>query len=78
MSGLFHGDGCVIANVPVKPYRVTFEPECEHTKLRSAEITVLAESASHALSYARTTLRLPRMTPVHAEEITETAGNITG
>ena len=74
MSGLFHDDGCVIPNIPVKPYRVTFVPECEHTKIRAAEIVVLAESADNALHYARNTLRLPRMRATHAEEFTAITG----
>jgi hypothetical protein len=74
MTRLFHDDGCVIANIPVKPYRVMFEPECEHTKIRAAEIVILAESADSALHYARNTLRLPRMRATHAEEITAVTG----
>lgn len=69
MSQLFHDDGCVIANIRVIPCRVTFVPECEHTKIQSAEIIIDAESSRHALTYARTTLRLPRMIAVVAVEI---------
>ena len=69
MSGLFHDDGCVIPNIPVKPYRVTYEPLCEHTKVRGAVIVVLAESEDNALYYARNTLRIPRMRAVLAEEL---------
>jgi hypothetical protein len=71
MSGMFHDDGCVRANVSTRPYQITYEPFCEHTKIRSVVIVVNAESEESAMYYARESLRLPQTRPVLVQEMSE-------
>lgn len=55
-----HRDGCLVSNITVRPYTVTYEPDCPHTKIRHAEITIRAASSREALAYARQHIRLAR------------------
>lgn len=67
MSPPTHRDGCIVSNIPVRPYKVTYEPDCPHVKIRHAEITIRAASAGEALAYCRRHIRLSRAAPVGAE-----------
>jgi hypothetical protein len=64
MSTLFHTDGCIIANVRTRPFRVILARDCEHTKIIGAAIDITAESAEDAISYVTRWLKLPQ-TKVH-------------
>lgn len=53
----FAADGCIKPNIHTTPYRVTLTAPCEHTKLRSVEIILDAESDEAARQFAETWLR---------------------
>jgi hypothetical protein len=67
MSKLFAEDGSLIPNIRTQNYRITFSPGRTHTKIKSAEIVIAAESAEAAARYAADSLKLPMMqvTGVH-------------
>lgn len=64
MSTLFHADGCVIANIRTRPFRVILARNCGHTKIVGAAIDITAESAEDAASYVMRWLKLPQ-THIH-------------
>jgi hypothetical protein len=47
-DGLFYPDGCVRPNIPVREYRVVLGPDCEHVRVRRAEVIVMASSPENA------------------------------
>jgi hypothetical protein len=76
MSLPLHPDGCIIANIPVKHFVVYFAPKCEHKKIRGAYVTIDAPSASDAMEYAATWIRLAGLTPQDVIEVPEVPGLI--
>lgn len=56
-------DGCIRSNVPMKPYTVIFVPQCEHARMRGAQVIVTATGPAAALDYARRWIRLARLVP---------------
>lgn len=64
-----HSDGCIVANIPVKPYSVRFEPKCPHTKMRSAVIVINARTADEAMQFADKWIALAQLIPVDVTEM---------
>lgn len=69
MSLPLHSDGCIVANIPVKPYRVHFEPKCPHTKMREADIVITARTADEAMEFADKWIALAQLIPVDVTEM---------